>query len=130
MTISNERLAEMVGAGVPCVPASPGEIVAIVQELRSLRQSPAGVEPAAWAEVMSGKVYTIRLDRSRHCTEPLYHASALAALQSRVTELEAALRRQKANIEHWLATGEAAGQEESKSIYDQICAALQEADHG
>lgn len=45
MTISDERLAEMVGAGVPCVPAQPGEIAAVVQELRALRSKPvAGVE--------------------------------------------------------------------------------------
>lgn len=37
MTISDARLAEMVGAGVPCVPAQPGEIAAVVQELRKAR---------------------------------------------------------------------------------------------
>lgn len=36
-TITDTRLAEMVGAGVPCVPAQPGEIAAVVQELRRLR---------------------------------------------------------------------------------------------
>lgn len=41
--ITDERLAEMVGAGVPCVPAQPGEIAAMVQELRASRTSP--VEP-------------------------------------------------------------------------------------
>lgn len=46
-TISNERLAEMVGAGVPCVPAAPGEIAAVVQELRALRAS-------SWVEVDDG----------------------------------------------------------------------------
>lgn len=49
--ITDERLAEMVGAGVPCVPAQPGEIAAVVQELRSLRSKPvSGVEvkPLAW----------------------------------------------------------------------------------
>lgn len=51
-------------------------------------------------------------------------AATVSALQARVRELEEALQRQKANIEHWLDTGEAAGPEESKSIYDQICAAL------
>jgi hypothetical protein len=35
--ITDERLAEMVGAGVPCVPAQPGEIAAVVQELRAIR---------------------------------------------------------------------------------------------
>lgn len=56
MTISNERLSEMVGAGVPCVPASPGEIVAIVQELQSRRQSPAGVDvkPMKWVDADEG----------------------------------------------------------------------------
>ena len=38
MTLSDERLAEMVGAGVPCVPAQPGEIAAVVQELRHRRK--------------------------------------------------------------------------------------------
>lgn len=41
MTISDERLAEMVGAGVPCVPAHPGEIAAVVQELRKARAAAA-----------------------------------------------------------------------------------------
>jgi hypothetical protein len=54
------------------------------------------------------------------CPEP----PTVPALQARVRELEGALHRQKANIEHWLDTGEAAGPEESRSIYDQICAAL------
>lgn len=35
-----------------------------------------------------------------------------------------ALERQRTNIEHWIETGKAASPEESKSIYDQICAAL------
>lgn len=42
MTISDERLAEMVGAGVPCLPAQPGEIAAVVQEIRALRAIPRG----------------------------------------------------------------------------------------
>lgn len=42
--ITDERLAEMVGAGVPCVPAQPGEIAALVQELRALRRA----EPFAY----------------------------------------------------------------------------------
>lgn len=51
------------------------------------------------------------------------------ALNDRINVLTAALERQRANIEHWLETGEAAGPEESKSIYDQICAALEGASH-
>lgn len=44
-TISDERLAEIVGAGVPCVPIEPWEVAHVVQELRSLRSKPvAGVE--------------------------------------------------------------------------------------
>ncbi|MET0438278.1 MAG: hypothetical protein ABW043_12380 [Devosia sp.] len=49
--VSDERLAEIVGAGVPCVPMQPGEAARIVQELRSLRSKPvAGVEvkPLDW----------------------------------------------------------------------------------
>ena len=51
------------------------------------------------------------------------------ALNDRVGVLTAALERQRANIEHWLETGEPASSEESKSIYEQICAALQEPSH-
>lgn len=51
----------------------------------------------------------------------LARANSLAA---EVERLRAALKRQRDNIEHWLATGEAAGPDESKSIYEQICAAL------
>lgn len=46
MTISDERLAEMVGAGVPCALAQPGEIAAVVQELRHRRKLAA--EPFAY----------------------------------------------------------------------------------
>jgi hypothetical protein len=42
----------------------------------------------------------------------------------------AALKRQRLNIEKWLDTGVSAGSEESKSIYDQICAALDVAEGG
>lgn len=45
MKITDERHAEMVGAGVPCVPAQPGEIAAVVQELRALRA--ASITPPA-----------------------------------------------------------------------------------
>jgi len=47
-----------------------------------------------------------------------------AAQAERIKRLEAACRRQVANIEHWLETGEPAGREESKSIYAQLKAAL------
>lgn len=43
-------------------------------------------------------------------------------------KLVAALVRQRDNIDRWLATGVAAGPEESKSIYEQICAALDNAE--
>lgn len=42
----------------------------------------------------------------------------------KIALLTAALERQRANIERWLETGEAANPEESKSIYEQICSAL------
>lgn len=45
-TITDERLAEMVGAGVPCAPPQPGEIAAVVQELRAIRA--AASEPFAY----------------------------------------------------------------------------------
>ncbi|KFC62729.1 hypothetical protein FF80_03296 [Devosia sp. LC5] len=48
----------------------------------------------------------------------------IAAMSASLKGAREALKRQKANIEHWLETGEAASPEESKSIYDQICAAL------
>lgn len=51
-------------------------------------------------------------------------ATALEAAERENKALRAALERQRTNIEHWLETGEAASREESKSIYDQICAAL------
>lgn len=36
-TVSDERLAEMVGAGMPCVPIMAGEVAQVVQELRQRR---------------------------------------------------------------------------------------------
>lgn len=49
----------------------------------------------------------------------LDNAHAIAA----VPPMYAALDRQIKNIEHWLETGEAAGPEESRSIYEQLVAA-------
>lgn len=92
---------------------------------------PVEAEAVAWADVLRDVHIAASLYKSRHCDQPLYSAATVSALQARVRKLEGALQRQKANIEHWLDTGEAAGPEESKSIYDQICAALaeQEADN-
>lgn len=41
-----------------------------------------------------------------------------------------ALRIQVANIEHWIETGEPAGPEESKDIYDRMVAAIRKAEGG
>lgn len=43
--ISDERLAEIVGAGVPCVPIEPWEVAHVVQELRSLRAYRTAANP-------------------------------------------------------------------------------------
>ncbi|WP_323015921.1 hypothetical protein [Devosia sp.] len=48
----------------------------------------------------------------------------------KIALLTAALERQRANIERWLETGEAANPEESKSIYEQICSALTQEGEG
>lgn len=48
----------------------------------------------------------------------------IAALEAEVARLRAAIERQVANIDHWLATGKPADSTESKSIYEQLCAAL------
>lgn len=53
------------------------------------------------------------------------HANA-RLIRSAPTML-AALIRQRDNIERWLATGEPAGAEESRAIYEQIAAAVAEA---
>jgi len=44
--------------------------------------------------------------------------------EARVKELEKACRYQVENIERWLKTGEPAGPEESKAIYEQLKVAL------
>lgn len=51
--------------------------------------------------------------------EAIANMHAIAA----VPAMYAALDRQIRNIEHWMETGEAAGPEESKSIYEQLVAA-------
>lgn len=50
-----------------------------------------------------------------------------ARLIAAAPEMLAALERQAANIARWIETGEPAGREESKSISDQICAAIAKA---
>ncbi len=65
------------------------------------------------------------VERLRHDAGELVVAQyATSAAEARVKELGEALTRQKLNIEHWLETGTPASPEESKSIYEQICAAL------
>ena len=48
-------------------------------------------EPAGYAEVMDGRVLSIRTDRSTFCTEPLYTADRLAARLDEVERLKEAL---------------------------------------
>ena len=48
-------------------------------------------------------------------------------LMAAAPDLYEALERQRANIEHWLETGEPASTDESRSIYEQIVAALTKA---
>lgn len=50
--------------------------------------------------------------------------AALSEARAEIEALRAAIKRQVDNIDHWRATGEPASPEESKSIYDQIVAAL------
>ncbi|MFD2234792.1 hypothetical protein [Phaeospirillum tilakii] len=50
--------------------------------------------------------------------------SEIAHLRADKAKLAEAVERQVANIERWLETGEAADADESKSIYDQLVAAL------
>jgi hypothetical protein len=56
------------------------------------------MEVVAYAEVIDGKVVSVRLDKSRHCTEPLVtltSAQAEIAVQKQANE---ALMRERANI--------------------------------
>ena len=46
--------------------------------------------------------------------------------EARAKVLESACRRQVENIERWMKTGEPAGPKESKTIYEQLKAALRE----
>jgi len=54
----------------------------------------------------------------------------LAAANREIERLRAALQRQVANVEQWLETGVPASAEESKSIYEQMVAALKPLDAG
>lgn len=55
-------------------------------------------------------------------------AKLLYEKDDKIALLTAALERQRANIERWIETGEPASPDESKSIYEQICAALEAQD--
>lgn len=50
--VSDERLREMIGLSVRCVPASPIEVVMLVRELRELRARCASVERNGLAEAV------------------------------------------------------------------------------
>lgn len=52
---------------------------------------------------------------------------ANARLIAAATDMLAAIQRQVANIEHWQETGEAAGPDESREIYEQLKAAMSKA---
>lgn len=71
-------------------------------------------EPRGYGYVVAAPAYTT--------TIPLYLASPAPA--GEVERMKAAIKRQVDNIDRWRATGESASPEESKSIYDQLCAAL------
>lgn len=62
-----------------------------------------------------------------HCG-PGNATPANARLMTAGPEMLAALKRQAENIARWLETGEAAGAEESKSIYEQILASIAKAE--
>lgn len=60
-TVSDERLREMVGMNVPCVPANPGEVAALVQELIALRRIRSTlIEPAPGGEEVDGDKWVLR----------------------------------------------------------------------
>lgn len=59
-----------------------------------------------------------------------WHERALSAelesarFHSERIEMHAAIFRQVENIEHWIETGIPANEEESRSIYEQLCMAI------
>ncbi len=71
------------------------EILAMASlALQSLRSAQAGeVEVVAHAEVLAGRVTAVRVDKSRHCTDPLItlasHQSLIAAKDDRLRRYEA-----------------------------------------
>ncbi len=94
-------------------PVSVGDdLVGDLRDCRDLRKNGALSLPAVNAYMQ--KVYSVRHKA----------ADRIEALEAQLKAAREALERQKLNIDHWLETGIAAGPEESKSIYDQICAAL------
>ena len=59
---------------------------------------------------------------------PARETEANASLIATAPVLDAALKRQTANIECWLTTGRPATPEEGRSIYEQLVAALARAE--
>jgi len=89
-------------------------------------KTPNEVELWFAAVDMEGNPCMAQVEHSEDCYEEDAYVSLadFEAQAERIKRLEAACRRQVANIEHWLETGEPAGREESKSIYEQLNAAL------
>ncbi len=91
-TVSDERLAEMVGAGMPCVPIMAGEVAQIVQELRQRRaQQIAPVElhgPYGWLNghrALNEENWTLEMDPLENSEE--YFAIPLYALSDPFKEI-------------------------------------------
>ncbi|MAN77829.1 MAG: hypothetical protein CML24_11700 [Rhizobiales bacterium] len=91
-TVSDERLAEMVGAGMPCVPIMAGEVAQVVQELRQRRaQQVAPVElhgPYGWLNghrALNEENWTLEMDPLENSEE--YFAIPLYALSDPFKEI-------------------------------------------
>jgi hypothetical protein len=109
------------GAAMP--PASTGSTahtpgpwtVATIDDSFAVATSPASVNE---------KMHCVCVTAGNRCSLTLANARLIAA----APELLAALKRQQANIRRWLETGVPANAEESRSISEQIDAAIKVAD--
>jgi len=114
-----ERKVELITNALLHLPIRGAELQFAARQVElALRSEPS--EAAARIQTLKAEQIELR----KEAGELVVAQYAISAAEARIRTMEAALTRQKLNIEHWLETGEAAGPDESKSIYGQICAAL------
>ena len=120
VVISNVCAALAVG----CEVAYPGDGVGCAAQIVYAQMDRAEAAEAR-AEAAEARLAEVESERDAAVEAAAVEFRNYQAATARAAPAYAALKRQHENIQRWLETGEPASAEESKSIADQIAAALE-----